>query len=275
MNTTQALENHYAAEGLRQRLDVALAEAGFATGPIDWKLLAQFDQFHTRGLVAVKELAELLNPHAMDKVLDLGSGFGGPARCLAATHGCDVTGIDLNELYVAISNDLSDRTGLADRTTFVQGDAANLPFDNESFEHAWTLHVSMNIQDKAAFYASVFRVLKPGGTFAIYDVVRGSGESVLYPAPWSPLEEFSFLATLSETQALVNAAGFITLQCDDKTAEAIEWLKQMPSSPNPSGPKQLNLPGVIGPHFGPMLKNMAQNFMEGRTRIVQGLFQKP
>ena len=49
--------------------------------------LASLDQFHTRGLAATAELAELAGITADMSVLDVGSGVGGPARFLAATYG--------------------------------------------------------------------------------------------------------------------------------------------------------------------------------------------
>ena len=44
-------------------------------------------------------------------VLDVGSGVGGPARFLAATCGCQVTGVDLSEPFVDAARYLTERTG--------------------------------------------------------------------------------------------------------------------------------------------------------------------
>src|SRR5262245_38221642 len=100
---TDALDgvrDHYRATGLTDRLKSALA----ALAPEDQRLmpqqLAAIDQFHTRGLAATAELAKLAQITADMSVLDVGSGVGGPARFLAATHGCRVTGVDLSEPFV-------------------------------------------------------------------------------------------------------------------------------------------------------------------------------
>ncbi len=185
MSNSQAVRERYTLPGLAERVEAALQQAGFESGPIPWTELAQLDQFHVRGLSATKDLADALAPADGDNVLDLGLGLGGPARYLAATRGCRVTGIELTPTFVEIADLLSRRTGLAERARFVQGDVAELPFEPESFDHAWTEHVAMNISDKGRLYAGVHRVLKPGGRFAMYDPARGENEPVIYPVPWA------------------------------------------------------------------------------------------
>ncbi len=276
MTTDTSLQNHYATQGIRERLDAALEEAGLGTGPIEWTRLVALDQFHSRGLEASKELAGVLGAKAEDAVLDLGSGLGGPARFLAATVGCHVTGIELTGEYVDISNYLTERVGLSDKVTFVQGDAAKLPFEDESFDHAWTLHVSMNIEDKEGFYRGVHRVLKSGGHFAVYDFTRGDNAPVIYPTFWSPVPELSFLASASETSDLLKAVGFTEIQIEDDTEQALASLVRLanPPAPDPDAPRMVSLGQIIGPQVRPMVKNVIQNFQEGRIRVLRAIVRK-
>jgi cyclopropane fatty-acyl-phospholipid synthase-like methyltransferase len=106
------VRDHYRATDLTGRLKTAL----LAFGPEDQRLtpqqLASLDQFHTRGLVATAELAELAGIAADKSVLDAGSGVGGPARFLAATYGCRVVGVDLSEPFVDAARYLTARTGV-------------------------------------------------------------------------------------------------------------------------------------------------------------------
>src|ERR1700739_2176318 len=99
------------ATGLTERLKTALA----VFGPEDQRLTPQqlgaLDQFHTSGLAATVELANLAGISADMSVLDVGSGVGGPARFLAATCGCRVTGVDLSEPFVDAARYLTERTG--------------------------------------------------------------------------------------------------------------------------------------------------------------------
>src|SRR5260370_23130454 len=101
----------YRAPGLTERLKTALT----AFGPEDQRLTPQqlgaLDQFHTRGLAATAELAKLAGITADMSVLDVGSGVGGPARVLAATYGCRVSGVDLRQPFVDAPRYLTERTG--------------------------------------------------------------------------------------------------------------------------------------------------------------------
>src|SRR5262249_52493427 len=112
------VRNHYRAAGLTERLKTALA----ALGPDDQRLapqqLAALDQFHTRGLAATEELGKLAGITADMAVLDIGAGIGGPARILAATYGCQVTGVDLSESFVDAARYLTARTGQGGAVSF-------------------------------------------------------------------------------------------------------------------------------------------------------------
>ena len=141
-------------------------------------------------------------------VLDVGSGIGGTSHCLAEAFGCHVTGIDLTEEYCQAAEMLSARTNLKHLVDFYQGDATKLPFDDQSFDVIWTEHVAMNIPEKLRLYKEMYRVLKSGGTLAIYDVLAGPFGDVLFPVPWARTSESSFLVEPAELRKLLVDAGF-------------------------------------------------------------------
>jgi MPBQ/MSBQ methyltransferase len=93
------VKEHYGAEPLLACIDEALRRAGLGDRSLGWADLVPLDQFHVRGLGATRELAESLGIDAGANVLDVGCGLGGPARFLAATYGCHVTGIDLSQPF--------------------------------------------------------------------------------------------------------------------------------------------------------------------------------
>src|SRR5690242_9015103 len=165
------VRDHYHAPALTERLKTVI----MALAPNERRLtpqqLAGLDQFHTRGLAATAQLAELVGLTADMSVLDVGSGIGGPARYLAATYGCRVAGVDLSEPFVDAARYLTERTGQRGRVSFQTGSGLDLPFDDGRFDVAFLEHVAMNIADRARLYGEVRRVLKPGGKFGTFDVV--------------------------------------------------------------------------------------------------------
>lgn len=89
---------------------------------------------------------------------------------------------NLTEAYCQTVSLLSERLGLGHLLPCQQGDALSLPFQPAAFDLVWTEHVAMNIADKARLYSEMYRVLKPGGTLALYDILRTpEGRPVLQP----------------------------------------------------------------------------------------------
>ncbi len=271
MTQTTLLKRHYATDGLIARLDKTLQESGLTGERIDWDKLIPIDQFHSRGLLATRELAEALGIVAGKSVLDVGSGFGGPARFLAAEFGCQVTGIELTEEYVEIANILTQKTGLSNLIRFVSGDALSMPFDAESFDYAWSQHVSMNIADKHRLYQGIHRVLKEDGKFGMYDVIKGNDEPLAYPVPWASEASISHLVSTDEMIATLHEVGFSEISLIDKTDLTLTWFQQMQSS-QPSTP--LNIGSIIGPGANQMLSNFVQDIKHGSARVVQIVTQK-
>ena len=115
-------------------------------------------------------------------VLDVGSGIGGPARFLAATYGCRVTGVDLSEPFVDAARYLTERTGHSGRVSFETASALDLPFGDGHFDVALLQHVAMNIADRPRLYREIRRVLKSGGRFATFDVVSTAVTRII-PSP--------------------------------------------------------------------------------------------
>ena len=273
MVVVQGVRDHYGTTSLVRRIDEVLHRAGLADGIIGWADLAPLDQFHVRGLAATGELAEALGIDAAH-VLDVGCGLGGPARFLAATYGCHVTGIDLSQPVIGAARMLTERCGLADRVTFLQGDALDLPFTDAFFDHAWTQHVAMNIADRVGFYRSIHRVLKPGGRLAIYDVALGDGRPPIYPVPWAREPGTSFLLTPEAMRDALARAGFKEVSWDDKTDAGRAWADEMRAK-RQSSPAPLGIHVVMGPEFAEMVRNLAHNLQEGRVRIVQTVMTRP
>jgi sarcosine/dimethylglycine N-methyltransferase len=269
IDVVDSVREHYRATGLTQRLKTALV----ALGPEDQQLtpqqLAGFDHFHTRGLAATAELASLAGVRADKSVLDVGSGVGGPARFLAATYGCRVTGVDLSEPFVEAARYLTERTGQSAQVSFEIGSALALPFGDGRFDVALLQHVAMNISDRAGLYREIRRVLKPDGKLGLFDVVSGDGVPH-FPVPWARTPATSFLLTAAATRAAVVQEGFRTLRWQDDTEAAKEWIASTRASGPPPG---LNLGVVMGPEFALLAANLGRNLLEGRIGVLTAVFE--
>jgi ubiquinone/menaquinone biosynthesis C-methylase UbiE len=202
------------------------------------------------------------------RVLDIGSGLGGPARTLAETYGCHVTGIDLTAAFCAAAAALSDWVGLGGKVGFEQGDATNLPFADQSFDAAMTIHVAMNIADKPALYRNAKRVLKRGAVFAVYDILQGEGGPVHFPVPWARDPSISHLATPAEMRALLPAAGFTIADELDSTEESLAWFKDMAARMAASGGPPVTFQLFLGADFPAMARNQVRNLAEKRIRTL-------
>ncbi|MFM0026200.1 class I SAM-dependent methyltransferase [Paraburkholderia madseniana] len=269
---TDALDgvrDHYRATGLTERLKMALTVFGSEDQRLTPQQLGTLDQFHTRGLAATTELAKLAGITADMSVLDVGSGIGGPARFLAATYGCRVTGIDLSEPFVDAARYLTRRTGQSEQVSFHTASALELPFEGSRFDAVLLQHVAMNISERARLYREIERVLKPCGRFATFDVVA-NGSEPYYPVPWARTPTASFLLTADATREAIEQAGFRTLAWQDDTETAKAWFtQQRASGPLPSP----NLGVVMGPDFAELFTNLARNLLEGRLGILTAVFE--
>jgi SAM-dependent methyltransferase len=266
-DTTAMARQHYSATGLTDRIKAALAAITPEDQPLTVAQLAPLDQFHTRGILATAELAGAAGLEPASRVLDLGCGIGGPARYLAATFGCAVTGVDLSPGFIDAAIYLTARCGLSDRVTFQVGDALHLPFVAGAFDSVFLQHVAMNIEDRAALYAEVRRILAPGGRFATYDLVLREGD-VVYPAPWARDASTSFLRSEADTRAALEEAGFTAILWRDDTQTALDWFQAAMAGPPPSGP---NLGVVMGPDFPAMAANLARNIRENRLGVLSAV----
>lgn len=265
---TDSVARHYSEDDrLSQAIANSLTQAGKDLSRLTAADLASVDEFHIGGRKATLEIAAALNLTPEARVLDLGSGLGGPARTLAGTHGCHVTGIDLTPAFCTAATTLSQWVGLADRVRFVQGDATDLPFADASFDAAMTIHVAMNIARKDRMYAEARRVLKPGSRFAVYDVLQGEGGPVIYPVPWARTPEISHLATPDEMRALLTGAGFLVLSVEDSTDAALAWFQAIAARLAEGGPT-VTFQTFLGNDFPTMARNQVANVRERRIRTV-------
>ncbi len=268
-DVTSAVARHYTVPDLGDSILAALQTAGKNTTRLAPQDLAPIDEFHVRGREATLELAQSVELDSTDHVLDVGSGIGGTARCLAQEFGCRVTGVDLTAEYCRVATMLAARTGLAELVDYREADANDLPFTDGAFDVVWTEHVAMNIPDKQRFYQEMRRVLRPGGRLAIYDVLAGPSGPVHFPVPWARTPATSFLVSPEQLQDLLTEAGFTVAQWSDRTTAARAWFKELGKQFRESGPPVLGFHLLLGPEFKTMARNQKLSLEDGRMVLAQ------
>ncbi len=276
-DTLGTVSSHYARHGaLTARLLDALAAAGKDTGTLGVEDLSPLDQFHLRGHQATRELAAEAGLAPGQRLLDIGSGIGGPARMLAQEYRVAVTAVDLTEAYCRTAAELSALLPEAPAPAFVCADATRLPFPADGFDVVWTQHAGMNIPDKPALYRECLRVCRPGGRFLIYDVVEGPAGDPYFPVPWASTSGGRFLVPATALRQLVLAAGFRELAFRDLSGEALAWnRKRQARMAADEGPPVLGTHLLLVPEFPQMVANVGRGLEEGRLGLAMGLFEKP
>jgi SAM-dependent methyltransferase len=261
------MSEHYGRAEALPRILARIDE--ISPGDLSPDILAPLDQFHSGGLPATRELANLAAIKPGEAVLDVGCGVGGPARVLAAEHGARVRAVDLSPAYVEIGRALSKKSGIA--VTFDTASALELPFADGSFDLVWTQHASMNIADKPRLYRELRRVLRPDGRLAFHDLLVGEKPGPLqFPVPWADRAEESFLIGAKDLRALLLHCGFRERLWQDRTAATLAFFDRMPAPT--AAPPPLGIHLLLGPEFPTMAANLRRNIGEGRLGAAMAVY---
>lgn len=116
-------------------------------------------------------VADLLGSKPGDRVLDVGCGVGGPMRSITARSGAKIVGITINQYQVDRARIHNNKAGLTKSCDVVCGDFLKMPFDDESFDGAYSIEATCHAPKLEEVYKEVFRVLKPGGMYVSYEWV--------------------------------------------------------------------------------------------------------
>ena len=151
-----------------------------------------------------------------------------------------------------------------------------MPFADAAFDRAYMLHVGMNIPDKAALFAEVARVLRPGGTFAVYDVMRVGEGALAFPVPWGPTPDISALAAPDVYKAALRASKLEIVGERNRRDFAIEFFKTLRARmAGAGGPPPLGLHLVMGADSRLKIDNMIAGIELGVIAPVELIARRP
>jgi SAM-dependent methyltransferase len=203
-----------------ERIHRQIEAAGFGRdAPIEARDLAPFDSYHYHGNAAVDDAIRALAIGSASRVLDVGSGLGGPARHIASTTGAAVTAVDIQADVDATARELTARTGLGHLVEHRCADILDGPPAAGAFDAVVSWLVFLHVPDRARLLSSCLAALRPGGGLYVEDfTLRGTPTA-------QDLDDLRvkvmcpYLPTASEYAAQVAAAGFVDVQVDDLTAD--------------------------------------------------------
>jgi cyclopropane fatty-acyl-phospholipid synthase-like methyltransferase len=200
------------------RIANSLAALGIGPGdPIAPERLFCLDQWHYHGTATIDAAARLLGLGSGRRVLEIGSGIGGPARYLAHAVGCEVTALELQPKVHEIAADLTRRCGLATRVTHLCGDALSYPLPAAGFDAVMSWLAILHIPDRPQLLARIARALRPGGACYIEDFTARAPFSA---RDLGDLREVVFAITVTNVAqylADLHSAGFARIEAMDMT----------------------------------------------------------
>jgi sarcosine/dimethylglycine N-methyltransferase len=190
-----------------------------ATDPIPPEQLFDLDEWHYHGIDAIRAAADQLQLGPTSRVLDIGSGVGGPARYLAHMIGCRVTALELQPKLNAIAVDLTQRTGLSERVTHVLGDALAYPFADAEFDAVVSLLAILHIPDRPRLFERLAHALRSGGGCYVEDLCA---RAPFAPEDLRDLREVVFgvsVTSIEDYAKDMRAAGFVDVAVTDLTSD--------------------------------------------------------
>jgi len=274
--TERQVSAHYTRGNLLDAIEHAIDKAGKTRKSITLDDLAAVDEFHIGGRQASEHFLDQLALASTHHLLDVGCGLGGAARFAAARYDVTVSGIDLTEEFVETGNTLCRWLGLDGKVTLRQASALAMPFEDHHFDGAYMMHVGMNIAEKETLVKEVFRVLRPGSCFGIYDVMQMDDGDLIFPVPWASTPEESYLSSPASYRHALETAGFAIQAERNRRDFALDFFKQMQARMAASGgPPPLGLHIVMGELAPTKIGNMLENIGQGRIAPVELIARKP
>jgi ubiquinone/menaquinone biosynthesis C-methylase UbiE len=265
MNVEEQVASYYTRGSLEEKIREALVRAGKNVDQLSIGDLAPLDNFHVGGHESTEALAGFMDLQDGMHLLDVGCGIGGPARYFAQ-RGCRVTGVDLTEEFVRVAQSLTHMLKLDGKADFRQASALALPFEAAKFDGAYMIHVGMNLEDKAGVFWEVGRVLKPGGFFAIFDIMQ-KGKGVFdFPLPWAVTPTTSFVQSAEYYRRGLEAAGFRIKHERDRTQFALDFMQRTMAR---TSPPILGVHLLMGEQAPVMLKNVMAAIASGQAAPVE------
>lgn len=175
-------------------------------------------------LAKKRHLAAKLLVSPGDRVLDIGSGWGGLGLYINAMAGADVTGVTLSQEQHAVSNARASDRNVSDQVRFLLKDYRNV---EDRFDRIVSVgmfeHVGVGHYDE--FFAKTRSLLKPDGVFVLHSI--GQFDTPSATNPWIQKYIFpgGYIPSLSEVFPALERQGFVVCDVEILRLHYAETLK--------------------------------------------------
>jgi len=275
MSYDKSVSDHYLHGNLLEAITAALPAISKTPETVTIEDLAPVDEFHIGGRQATDHLLKQLNISEQDNIVDVGCGLGGAARYVALTYKNRVAGIDLTSEYIETGNALCKWLNLDEQVNLEQGSALAMHYQDNSFDGGYMLHVGMNIEDKAELFAEIFRVLKSGASFGVYDIMRQESGELAYPVPWASQPTTSKLATPEQYKQALRNAGFEIAKQNNRREFSLDFFKKLRlKAEKRDGPPPLGLHVLMQESTHIKIQNMVANITNNLIAPVEIIVKK-
>lgn len=169
-----------------------------------------------RTVEAMADRLETLSERS--RILDIGAGYGGSARYLAKTRGCDVVCLNISDAQNDTNRFLNRRQGLAKLVSVVHGSFEDIPRPDASCDIVWSQDAILHSGDRERVFEEVRRVLRPGGEFVFTDPMQADD---VPPGVLQPVYDRIHLRSLGSFgfyKELAESLGFETVSLEDRTS---------------------------------------------------------
>lgn len=126
---------------------------------------------HPRFMEMMNEYLDAMKIDSCGTVLDLGCGTGVVTRAIAQRSGFSgrVSGIDLSPYFIASAKAFSEQESVAEGVEFLVGDSHSLKLPDGAFDAVIAHTLVSHVTDPVAVLSEMARIVKPGGSIAVFD----------------------------------------------------------------------------------------------------------
>ncbi|EEB08377.1 sterol 24-C-methyltransferase Erg6 [Schizosaccharomyces japonicus yFS275] len=157
------------------------------------------------------------------RVLDVGCGVGGPAREITEFTGCNMVGLNNNDYQISRCRNYAVKRNLENKQVFVKGDFMHMPFEDNTFDFVYAIEATVHAPSLEQVYSEIYRVLKPGGVFGVYEWVMSDDYDPKNPEHRSIAYDIEKgdgipqMCTMKDARDAMKAAGFDLQTAEDLT----------------------------------------------------------